>query len=247
MNAAISIHGATVGYTAPVLRDIDLEVGAGEVLAVVGRSGVGKTTLLRLVAGLLKPSSGGVSLLGAAPERARQQKRVGFVAQDARLHPWRTVLENVSLPLEVNRAAKVNGHVTPAEWVGRVGLEGATRAYPHQLSGGMRQRVALARSLVLDPEILLMDEPLASLDELTREDLREELARLWEGTSRAVLYVTHDISEAVQLADRVVAIGGRPARICGEVRVTLARPRDRRIRRDARFQDLIEEVRAHLR
>src|SRR2546428_2525502 len=209
VSVAIALHGVSAGYSGPVLRDIDLEV-ANEVVAVVGRSGSGKTTLLRLIAGLLEPTSGTVDLLGVPPAIARRRKRIGFVAQDARLHPWRTVRQNVTLPLEVNRSARTNGHVSPDEWVARMGLSEAIDAYPHQLSGGMRQRVALARSLVIDPEVLLMDEPLASLDELTRDDLRDELLRLWEGRARSVVYVTHDIEEAVLLADRVVVIGGRP-------------------------------------
>jgi len=243
MPIAIALHGVSAGYTTPVLNHIDLEVG-NEVVAIVGRSGSGKTTLLRLIAGLLEPTSGTVDLLGVAPAIARRRKRVGFVPQDARLHPWRTVRENVTLPLEVNRRARTNGHISPDEWVARMGLTDAIDAYPHQLSGGMRQRVALARSLVIDPEVLLMDEPLASLDELTREDLRDELLRLWESRSRSVVYVTHDIEEAVLLADRVVVIGGtRPARIRGEVPISLARPRTKR---EPRFYDLVQAVREHL-
>ena len=152
----------------------------------------------------------------------------------------------MTLPLEVNRRARTNGHITPDEWVARMGLTEATDAYPHQLSGGMRQRVALARSLVIDPEVLLMDEPLASLDELTRDDLRDELLRLWEGRARSVVYVTHDIEEAVLLADRVIVIGGRPAGVLGEVQISLARPRTRAMRREPGFHDLVEEVREHL-
>jgi NitT/TauT family transport system ATP-binding protein len=247
VSVAISLQDVSAGYGAPVLRGIDLEVQANEVLAVVGRSGTGKTTLLRLIAGLLQPSTGAVRLLGERPEIARRRKRIGFVAQDARLHPWRTVRQNVSLPLEVNRNARTNGHIGPDEWVARMGLAEAIDAYPHQLSGGMRQRVALARSLVIDPEVLLMDEPLASLDELTREDLRDELLRLWEGGTRSVVYVTHDIEEAVFFGDRVVVIGGqRPARIRGEVRITLARPRTKAVRREPRFHDLVGEVRSLL-
>ena len=246
MSVAIALHRVSAGYKSPVLHDIDLEVG-NEVVAVVGRSGSGKTTLLRLIAGLLEPTAGTVDLLGVAPAVARRRKRIGFVAQDARLHPWRTVRENVTLPLEVNRTARTNGHIGPDEWVARMGLSDAIDAYPHQLSGGMRQRVALARSLVIDPEVLLMDEPLASLDELTREDLRDELLHLWEGRARSVVYVTHDIEEAVLLADRVVVIGGtRPGRVRGEVRITLARPRTKALRREPKFHDLVEEVRGHL-
>src|SRR2546428_1707803 len=245
VSVAIALHGVSAGYSGPVLRDMDREA-ANEVVAVVGRSGSGKTTLLRLIAGLLEPTSGTVDLLGVAPEVPRRRKRIGFVAQDARLHPWRTVRENVTLPLEVNRRARTNGQITPDEWVARMGLTDATDAYPHQLSGGMRQRVALARSLVIDPEVLLMDEPLASLDELTRDDLRDELLRLWEGRARSVVYVTHDIEEAVLLADRVIVIGGRPAGVLGEVRISLARPRTRAMRREPGFHDLVEEVREHL-
>lgn len=241
------MSGVSATYGAgPVIADVDLAVSAGDVVALVGRSGTGKTTILRLIAGLLAPTSGTVRLLGGAPEAARRQKRLGLVAQDARLHPWRTVLENVRLPLEVNRNAQVNGHVTPAEWLERVGVADAAAAYPHQLSGGMRQRVALARALVVDPEVLLMDEPLASLDELTREDLRIELLRMWQMKPRSVLYVTHDIQEAVLMADHVAVLAGRPARLVATVPVTLPRPRSGTLRRDPAFHDLVERVRAHL-
>src|SRR2546426_1267745 len=246
VSVAIALHGVSAGYSGRVLRDIDLEV-ANEVVAVVGRSGSGKTTLLRLIAGLLEPTSGTVDLLGVPPAIARRRKRIGFVAQDARLHPWRTVRQNVTLPLEVNRSAPTNGHVSPDEWVARMGLSEAIDAYPHQLSGGMRQRVALARSLVIDPEVLLMDEPLASLDELTREDLRDELLRLWEGRARSVVYVTHDIEEAVLLADRVVVIGGhRPPPPPRGGALSPPRPRTKALRREPRFHDLVEKVRSLL-
>lgn len=242
MDAAIEIRGASAGYPrVTVLEGIELSVAPGEVLSVVGRSGSGKTTLLRLIAGSIAPTAGTVRLEGADPQEARQSKRIGFVGQDSALHPWRTVLENVRLPLEVN-TTDPNGGPTPSEWVSRVGLGSAADAYPHQLSGGMRQRVALARSLVADPAFLLMDEPLSSLDELTREDLRLDLVGFW-GETRTVVYVTHDIAEAVWLADRVAVIGGRPGRIVGIVTVTLPRPRDAALRRDERFLDLVDDVR----
>jgi NitT/TauT family transport system ATP-binding protein len=245
MGSAIQILSASAGYAAgPVLEGIDLTVDEGEVVAVVGRSGNGKTTLLRLIAGAVLPSHGEVRLAGAAPSEARRAKRIGFVGQNAALHPWRTVLENVRLPLEVNET-DVDGAPTPEEWVARIGLTAAANVYPHQLSGGMRQRVALARALVADPKVLLMDEPLSSLDELTREDLRGELVDFW-GASRTVVYVTHDIPEAVFLADRVAVLSGRPARFAGTVRIPLERPRTSALRRDVRYLDLVDAVRALL-
>ena len=245
MSAAIEIRRATAGYGGtPVLKDIDLAVAAGEVLAIVGRSGSGKTTLLRLIAGTLAPVSGDVRLLGDPPAEARRNKRIGFVGQNAQLHPWRTVLENVRLPLEVN-PVEVDGGPSPDEWVAKTGLAAAARSYPHQLSGGMRQRVALARSLVADPAILLMDEPLSALDELTREDLRLELTRFW-GETRSVVYVTHDIAEAVWLADRVAVLSGHPARVAGIVAVPLERPRTPAIRREPRFLDTVDAIRGML-
>ena len=244
MDPAIEIRGASAGYPrVTVLEGLELSVAPGEVLSVVGRSGSGKTTLLRLIAGSITPTAGSVRLAGADPQESRQAKRIGFVGQDSALHPWRTVLENVRLPLEVN-TTELNGGPTPSEWVGRVGLGSAASAYPHQLSGGMRQRVALARSLVAEPAYLLMDEPLSSLDELTREDLRLELVGFWG--DRTVVYVTHDIAEAVWLGDRVAVLGGRPGRIAGIVDVPLSRPRNASLRRDARFLDLVDAVRALL-
>ena len=245
MSAAIEMRAVRAGYGgATVLEGIDLAVGTGEVLAVVGRSGSGKTTLLRVIAGVLPPAAGEVRLIGSTTDDARRNKRIGFVGQNAALHPWRTVLENIRLPLDVN-PTDLDGDPTPAEWVARIGLSTAERAYPHQLSGGMRQRVALARSLVADPAILLMDEPLSSLDELTREDLRGELVGFW-GSGRTVVYVTHDIAEAVWLADRVAVLGGAPARLVGVVPVRLGRPRTSALHRDPRFLDVVDAVRGLL-
>lgn len=239
------MRDASVRYgAAAILEHVDLSVASGEVVAVVGRSGSGKTTLLRLIAGAVPASAGAVTLVGGAPDEARRAKRIGFVAQNAVLHPWRTVLENVRLPLVVNPVT-VDGTHAPEEWVERIGLTADARTYPHQLSGGMRQRVAVARALVTDPAIVLMDEPLSSLDELTREDLRDELVDFW-GTTRTVVYVTHDIAEAVWLADRVAVLGGRPARIVGTVPVALPRPRTAATRRDPRYLDLIDAVRGLL-
>ena len=247
MDDVIRADGVTAGYgQGPVLADLSLRVAAGEVVAVAGRSGTGKTTLLRVIAGRVRPERGTVRVLGGTPADARRAKRIGLVAQDALLHPWLTVLGNVELPLRVNTDADSRAEIEPREWLERVGLGGAARRYPHELSGGMRQRVALARALVTAPDVLLMDEPLASLDELTREDLRGEVMDLWAATCCSVLYVTHDLDEAVVLADRVVVLGGRPARVVGEVAVPVARPRPRRLARGSELLDAAESVRALL-
>lgn len=246
MTPAVQLIDASAAYAdRPILRAVSLSVAPGELVAIVGRSGRGKTTLLRLVAGLLGAEAGEVRVLDGTPAEAQRAKRIGLVAQDARLHPWRTVRANVGLPLEVNPSATVAAD-DPDDWIERLGLADAADAYPHELSGGMRQRVALARALVLRPPLLLMDEPLASLDEITREELRLELLRLHGETGAAVLYVTHDLAEATYLADRVLVLEGRPARVVGEVAIDLPRPRDPRLRRDPRYLDLIEAVRERL-
>lgn len=247
MTAAIELRGVSARYgTVPVLSGIDLEVASGETVAVVGRSGCGKTSLLRAIAGLLATNEGTVRVLGGSPHEAQRRKRIGLVAQDARLHPWLSVLENVELPLRVNAVPLRADRASPRDWIERLGLGSAMDRYPHELSGGMRQRVALARSLVIAPDVLLMDEPLASLDELTREDLRAELLRLWDATDAGVVYVTHDLAEAVLLADRVVVLAGPPARIAGTVRVDLPRPRPHRPTADPRILRTVEAVRALL-
>ena len=246
MPPTIAVRDATARYGArEVLSELAFEVAPGEVVAVVGRSGVGKTTLLRLLAGLLAPSTGDVTIEGDTVAAARRAKAIALVAQDARLHPWRTVGANVTLPFEVNPTDSAEPRLAD-EWIARTGLEAARGLYPRQLSGGMRQRVALARALVLRPRVLLLDEPLGALDELTREDLRGELARLWTDLEGAVVYVTHDLEEAVVLADRVAVLAGAPARIAAEFAVPFARPRDDRIRRSEEFAALVDRVRARL-
>lgn len=248
MSPAITLRDVAAAYGGTeVLRDVALEAAPGEFVAIVGRSGVGKTTLLRVAAGLLAPRSGEVLIHGSAPALAQRRKAIGLVFQDASLHPWLTVTGNVALPLRVNGGAgggARDGAVL--EWVSRVGLAPWRSAYPRELSGGMRQRVALARALVLRPEVLLMDEPLGALDELTREEMRDEVVALWAETRSTALYVTHDIEEAVQLADRVLVLAGRPATIAAEVPVDLPRPRTVAARRGAAFLDTVDAVRRAL-
>ena len=192
---------------------------------MLGASGSGKTTLLRLIGGLDEPSSGVVEVDGGSPHAARLAKRVGFVPQSPALLPWRTVARNASLLLEVNRDATSDAARSPGDLLAEVGLAEFAEAYPHELSGGMQQRVALVRAMALGAPLLLMDEPFASLDEITREDMRHLLARLCESLSTTVVFVTHSVPEAVYLSDRVVVLSQRPGRVVGIESIDLPRPR----------------------
>ena len=246
MTAAIELRDVSAGYERePVIAAITLSVARGEFVAIAGRSGTGKTTLLRTIAGLIAPSAGSLRVLGGPSIEARRAKRIGYVAQDPRLHPWLTVGDNIELPLRVNRRGADDG-AAAKEWLDRVGLATSARRYPHELSGGMRQRVALARALVTAPEVLLMDEPLAAVDEITREELRAHLLELWAASGCAVVYVTHDLDEAVLLADRVGVLGGRPGRIVGVVDVREPRPRPTRLTQRAPLVGAADAVRALL-
>jgi len=206
------------------LADVTLEVADGEFVTVVGPSGCGKTTLLRILGGLLPASSGTVELLGrrvTGPSR-----KVGMVFQDPVLLPWRTVLDNVMVPVIVLRLDRQLYRRRALELLALVGLTGFENRYPHELSGGMRQRVSLARALVHDPALLLMDEPFGALDAMTREAMNLELQRIWRESGKTVLFITHSIPEAVFLGDRVVVMSPRPARVVDMVTVDLPRPRD---------------------
>jgi len=208
------------------LQEIDLAIRPGEFVSLVGPSGCGKSTLLRLVAGLLAPTEGQILLAGQAPDKMRAQKAIGWMAQRPALLPWRTVLENVQLPLQVNRQL--------------FGLADFAEAYPATLSGGMQQRVALARTLAVGASLWLMDEPFAALDELTREELAAELLAMWRQFRPTVLWVTHHLGEAVRLSDRIILLSPRPGRVCGTISVDLPRPRD-----DTRpeFQAVVRQAR----
>jgi NitT/TauT family transport system ATP-binding protein len=242
-------------YPAPTqpllaLRGVTLAVAPGEFVSLVGVSGCGKSTLLRLVAGLLQPTEGSVRLSGRPPFAMRADKRVSWMAQQAALLPWRTVLENVTLPLHINRSPRANGAsgnrqraTRPQELLRLVGLADFAHAYPRTLSGGMQQRAALARALATDPALWLMDEPFAALDELTRGLLGEELLEIWRRFQPTVLWVTHNLHEAIRLSDRVVVMTPRPGTVAGEVAVPLPRPRDDT---SSAFQEVLREARALL-
>lgn len=225
----------------PVLDGVTFRVDDGEFLCVVGPSGCGKTTLLRLLAGLDRPTAGRICLNGMEMDRPRRV--IGFVFQDPTLMAWRTVEENVALPLEIIGVSKGEARRKSRELLDLVGLSGFEGAYPGQLSGGMAQRVALARALVHDPRLLLLDEPFGALDALTRERMAQELLRIWRACRKTVVMVTHSVSEAVFLADRVLVLTSRPASIAGEVRVDLTRPRAPDVLETPAFGALAREVR----
>jgi len=230
------------------LDGIDLSFARGEFVSIIGPSGCGKSTLLRIIGGLMAPTNGRVLIDGKPPREAQREKQVGFVFQDPSLLPWRTVDDNVRLPLQVNR------HKTgrePERLVDLVGLSAFKRYYPHQLSGGMQQRVAIARSLVTSPSLLLMDEPFGALDEITRSAMRYELLRIWrseaEERNTTVLFVTHSIAEAILLADRVIVFTPQPGRVAADIRIDLPRPRPVEIETEPAFLEYTRELRAHLR
>jgi NitT/TauT family transport system ATP-binding protein len=229
-------------YTA--VRDVTLTVGAGEFVSVVGPTGCGKSTLLNVGAGLLTPSHGSVRVFGE--ELVGINRRAGYMFQAESLMPWRTAAQNVAAGLELRGAHDAKAQA--ADWLKRVGLHGFGDRYPHQLSGGMRKRVSLAQTLVLDPDIILMDEPFSALDIQTRQLMENEVLDLWAGRSgqarKAVLFITHDLDEAIALSDRVVVLSAGPAsHPIGEFTIDLERPRDvAEVRTTARFVELHQAI-----
>jgi NitT/TauT family transport system ATP-binding protein len=230
-------HGAD---SLPVLDDVDLDVAPGEFVALLGPSGCGKSTLLRLVAGLEMPTAGTMLQDGAPIVQPHPSRIVVF--QDPTLFPWRRVWDNVALGLQARGVLKEEGHRVDAA-LKKVGLENFARVFPHQLSGGMAQRVALARALVNDPQLLILDEPLGKLDSLTRMAMQSELQELWLRAGFSVLLVTHDVEEALFLAQRVIVFSPRPAKPVAELKVDLPYPRHRG---DLRLTELRHEALRHL-
>ncbi|WP_417561595.1 ABC transporter ATP-binding protein [Microbacterium sp.] len=233
------------------VKDVDLAVARGEFVTMVGRSGCGKTTLLRMIGGLLAPTSGSVQIDGKELWRGGRVdsaaiSRLGFVFQESNLLPWFTVVDNIALPLKLRGVPKVARRARATELAGLVGLGGFERSYPRQLSGGMRQRVAIARALSTEPDLLLMDEPFGALDALTRERMNLELQRIVGETSSTVVFVTHDIPEAIFLGDRIVQMSPRPGRVSDIVEVDIAKPRDIAVQTEARFNEIVRDLRTKL-
>ncbi|MFZ5919282.1 MAG: ABC transporter ATP-binding protein [Chloroflexota bacterium] len=206
------------------LHGVNLEINHGEFTVIIGPSGCGKSTLLYLLAGFDKPSSGQILLDGQPVDRPAPDR--GFVFQDYALFPWRTVLGNVMFGLRSNGWKRQAARARALEFVQLVNLDGFEHAYPHMLSGGMKQRVGIARALAYDPKVLLMDEPFGALDAQTRKYMQQELVRIWQKTGKTVVFITHSVIEAVYLADRIVVMTARPGQVKGCVEVNLPRPRD---------------------
>ena len=239
----VSKDDASQRYTA--VRDVNLRVGAGEFVSVVGPTGCGKSTLLNVGAGLLLPSTGEVRVFGQP--LIGINRRAGYMFQSESLMPWRSARQNVAAGLEFRGVADANTQAD--EWLRRVGLGGFGDRYPHQLSGGMRKRVSLAQTLVLDPDIILMDEPFSALDIQTRQLMENEVLALWAAKRKAVLFITHDLDEAIAMSDRVVCLSAGPgSHPIGEFAVDLPRPRDvAEVRATPRFVELHQAIWAVLR
>lgn len=250
---AISIQAVNMRYgkgganATVALADVSLDIAAGEFVSLIGPSGCGKTTLLRLIGDLVQPTGGKVMVLGKPAAQARSKREYGLVPQAPTLYDWRTVIKNVELPLEIMNVPQAERTARADRLLGLVGLGDFKKHFPWQLSGGMQQRVSIARALSFKPAILLMDEPFGALDEMTRERLNGELLSIWRETETTIVFVTHSIPEAVFLSTRVVVMSPRPGRIEQVVKVDLPYPRGVETREAPRYFELVSEVREYLR
>ncbi|OQY45713.1 MAG: nitrate ABC transporter ATP-binding protein [Desulfobacteraceae bacterium 4572_87] len=227
------------GTVFKALEDVNLTISEGEFVAVVGRSGCGKSTLLNIVAGLLSATEGEVVFEDLSSDN---RPLTSVVFQDLALFPWRSVKKNITYGMEEQKVPSQIREERAGEWIELVGLKGFEEHYPHQLSGGMKQRAAIARALAVNPELLLMDEPFSALDAQIRMDMQLELSRIYETTGRSFLYITHYIPEAVFLADRVVIMGGTPGRIQSIVSIDLPRPREEKIKVSSKFVAYLDRI-----
>ena len=247
MKGAIAIEKVSKRFPLPgnkagvlALSELSLAIAPGEFVAILGPSGCGKSTLLRLVASLEQPTEGRVSVNGAAPNLVSGQHALGVAFQDHALLPWLTVHDNVALPFKI--AGRRVDEPAITRLIELVGLASFSNARPRQLSGGMRQRASIARALVLEPEVLLLDEPFGALDAVTRRQMNVELQRIWSAQQITTMLITHSVDEALFLADRVVVMSGRPGRILREVKVPFARPRDPSVMRSDEFHRLVDDL-----
>jgi len=242
--AKVTLEKVAHGFpeTGEVVSELDLTIESGEFISLLGPSGCGKSTLLRIIAGLLEPERGKIHV-----EVGDRKFFRGFVFQEAQLLPWRTVLENAALPLELIGRSRSEARAAAREVLAKVGLEDSLDKYPNQLSGGMKMRVSVARALVSEPSLLLLDEPFSALDELARDVLQEELRALWENLKMTVVFVTHSVAEAVFLSERTIVLTPRPARIVLDRPIELGQKRDASTRRDSRYWQLVSEVSERLR
>ena len=247
MAVKLEARGIRLDYLRPrttirqaALQDVDLKVMEGEFVSIVGPSGCGKTTFLSVVDGLIPATAGTITVDGRAVSKPGQDRAMVF--QDASLLPWRSVLKNVVYGLECQKVGAREARERAMYFIDMVGLSGFEQHYPHELSGGMQQRVNLARALVMDPQILLMDEPFAALDAQTRELMQEELLQIWLKAKKTVLFITHQIDEAIFLSDRVAVFTARPGRVKKILRIDLERPRKLALKRNPRFHEIEDEV-----
>jgi NitT/TauT family transport system ATP-binding protein len=248
---AIQINGVgqvfrTSGAEVVALDNVSMDIKPGRFVVLVGPSGCGKSTLLMMLAGLRQPTSGSI-LISGAPISEPDPNRVGVVFQEPSLFPWLTAEENVEFPLALRGVAKAERRTKAEEMLKLVGLEGFGKRHPHELSGGMKQRVSIARGLVQDPPVMLMDEPFAALDEQTRMTMGDELLRIWAATGKTVVFVTHSLTEAVYLADEVAVMSARPGRIVDHLQVSLPRPRTYEMLSGDAFGTLRERIWRHIR
>ncbi|WP_077610654.1 ABC transporter ATP-binding protein [Clostridium sp. Marseille-P2415] len=242
-NLSVKFPDKNGGEPIAALSNVNLEIKQGEFISLLGPSGCGKTTLLRTIADLQEKTSGNISVRGLSPREIRLQKKYGIVFQSPVLYEWRTVRRNVCMPMELLGMQKKDRTARVTKMLELVGLMEFGEKYPHELSGGMQQRVNIARALAIRPEILLMDEPFSALDEFTKEKLHEDLLRIWQKTNKTILFVTHNIQEAVYLSDRVVVLSPHPGRVSAIVDIDLPRPRPIEMKETQEFNALVSKVR----
>jgi NitT/TauT family transport system ATP-binding protein len=243
----VSLTFETADGKVDALSNVSLQIADGEFVSFIGPSGCGKTTMLRVIADLQQPTSGTLLVNGMTPEQARLQRRYGYVFQAPALFPWRTIEKNIKLPLEIMGFSDSEQRARAARYLALVNLNGFERKFPWQLSGGMQQRVSIARALSFDPALMLMDEPFGALDEIVRDHLNEQLLQLWDKTGKTVLFVTHSIPEAVFLSTKIVVMSPRPGRIIDVIDCNFPRNRTLEVRETPEFLKIAQRVRIGLR